>query len=121
MSKVVRLNPPRRTDALLQAMTEKQWQGWVIRVAKQFGWFYYHPYDSRKSVPGYPDLTLLRERTIFVELKTEHGTLSKEQEKWRDRIQACSGVEYYLWRPRHWRKVVETLQHRQTWRRKEAA
>lgn len=121
MSRVVRLKPPTVRDALLASMKEKQWMGWVVRAAQRFGWTSYHVYDSRKSVPGYPDLTLVRERVIFVELKTERGTLTKAQKEWRRKLEAASGVEYYLWRPRHWRQVVDVLQDRIGWERRKAA
>jgi hypothetical protein len=41
---------------------------------------------------------LVRDRILFVELKTLGGRLEPEQKVWRDRIQAAHG-EWYLWRP----------------------
>jgi hypothetical protein len=121
LGRIVQLKPPRARNALLVSMREKHWQSWVIRTAKHFGWKHYHPYNSRQSVPGYPDLTLVRERTIFAELKTERGVLSKAQREWKQVIEACSGVEYYLWRPRHWRQVIHVLERNESWIREEAA
>ena len=59
---------------------------------------------SRKSQPGFPDLTIVHPRTgrlIFVELKSESGKLSEEQEDWGFAL-VESDAEYYMWRPSDW-------------------
>lgn len=66
----------------------------------------FHVTDSRYSYgKGYPDLTLSgTARTIFAELKvddTSKGYLKPEQKDWRDNL-ISSGMEWYLWRPRHY-------------------
>ena len=45
-------------------LTEKQWLEQVRTLAKLFGWLTYHPHQSMRSEPGYPDLTLIRERRL---------------------------------------------------------
>ena len=79
-------------------MTEKQLQAAVIDLAELLHYSYYHTHDSRRSVAGFPDMVLVKDRIIFVELKSETGRLTKEQEGWRDDIQAAGG-EWYLVRP----------------------
>ena len=95
---------------MMQLITEKEFQGTVIDMARTFGWMVGFTHDSRKSEPGEPDLRLVRPpRGIFAELKTINGKLSKGrwsksgrylpgQDDWRDALMRCD-VEYYLWRP----------------------
>lgn len=60
---------------------------------------YFHPYDSRRSVPGFPDLFLVgSEGFAFRELKSDTGTMRPEQRQWRDALRAV-GVNWGLWRP----------------------
>lgn len=82
---------------------EKTFQQQVINLARQLGWRVYHPYDSRRSVPGYPDLTLVSTEhgVIWAELKTEKGRLSSAQREWLDHLTA-SGQTAVIWRPRDW-------------------
>jgi hypothetical protein len=82
----------------LSELTESQWQSQVIHLAKLRGWAYYHTVDSRKSNKGFPDLVLVRERVIYVELKTEKGRVRPEQQDWFELL-ALAGQEVYLWRP----------------------
>ena len=74
---------------------EKQFQAQVI---KALGWLVYHTYDSRKCEPGFPDLVLVRDRTMYRELKTEKGRLTKPQRKWGDALKKA-GEDYKVWRP----------------------
>ncbi len=96
-----------------RACAEKQFMAQVIDLAQLLGWLVYHTYDSRRSAAGYPDLTLVRERTIFAELKTARGILHPEQEIWREALEHA-GAEYYLWRPTDWQQIQEILQNRST-------
>jgi len=79
-------------------MTEAELQNAVIDLCKLLNWSYYHTYNSRRSVPGFPDMCLVKDRIIFVELKSEKGRLSPAQRQWRDDIQGAGG-EWYLVRP----------------------
>ena len=62
---------------------------------------------------GFPDLVLVRERVVFVELKSDTGRLADQQAGW---LQALveAGCEVHLWRPDEWREglVEELLQGR---------
>lgn len=58
----------------LDWVTEKEWQAQVVELAQTLGWKKaYHVYDSRRSHSGWPDLVLVRERILYVELKREGG------------------------------------------------
>lgn len=99
---------------IVHGIKEKQFQAWVTQAAKLLGWKYFHPYDSRKSVPGYPDLTLVHAkqgRVIFAELKKQDGRVTKAQQEWLTDLQAA-GQEAYVWRPSDWANgtITKTLQ-----------
>lgn len=87
---------------------ESAWQSRVTDYATLMGWAWYHTRDSRRSPEGYPDLTLVRDRVVFAELKSERGRLTRDQERWRDRL-CGAGAEWYLWRPSDWGEVVRVL------------
>lgn len=101
--------------AQAQKMTERQLQDRVLAIAKLHGWRTFHPYDSRRSTPGYPDLTMvnvIQGRVLFVELKSAKGRLTSDQVDWiadlehvADKIRDDSTFEdsdrldVYTWRP----------------------
>jgi VRR-NUC domain len=93
------------------AMTEKTWQQTIIDLAHTLGWLTYHTHDSRRSQPGFPDLVLVRDRIIFVELKSERGKLTADQEKWGWALYDA-GAEIYDWRPSDWPQVKRILTRR---------
>ena len=83
----------------LADLTEKQWQTQVVNLARTLGWRKpFHVYDSRRSEPGWPDLTLVRERFVFAELKREKTQLTDAQKSWLTAL-TTAGVECYVWRP----------------------
>lgn len=92
----------RREEEHLQAAVEAELQ---LR-----GWRYFHAYDSRRSVAGFPDLICLRgSRVLVAELKTSMGRVSPEQQQWLAAFEAA-GVESYLWRlPAAWGEVGRVL------------
>jgi hypothetical protein len=60
---------------------------------------HFHPYDSRRSTPGWPDLVLVRPpEIVIVELKTARGRLRPEQGDWLDALAGC-GIETAVVRP----------------------
>jgi hypothetical protein len=78
-------------------ITEKQFTGQVVQLARMLGWRVYHPWLSIHSAAGFPDLTMVRPpRLVFAELKGGKNTLSPHQERWRDALLAA-GCEWYLW------------------------
>lgn len=95
-------------------LSEKSWQRTVTDTADAFGWWWYHPYESRRSEEGWPDLTFLRPPEFFVaELKTEKGRLSKAQTRVIDMLVA-SGVEVHVWRPSDFLAVETRLRPERT-------
>lgn len=93
-------------------LTEKQFQGFVVSVAKLYGWWVYHTFNSKRSEPGFPDLVLVREPDlIFAELKTDKGKLTKEQAAVIAKLQRC-GQRVAVWRPRDWDSLTRILSHK---------
>ena len=91
------------------AITEKEFQAAVIALAKRCGWVHYHTHDSRRSVAGFPDLILLRERLVVVELKrSAKEKPTPAQEQWLASFRAA-GVDARLWTPELWSEIEETL------------
>ena len=90
-------------ETAYELWTEKDFQGHVLAAADEFGWDYYHTGDSRRSQPGFPDLTLVKDgRIIFAELKREKGSYLKDpQKKWLTDLHAAAGPNLMavLWRP----------------------
>lgn len=83
-------------------MTEKQLQSAIVDCARLLGWRTYHTYDSRRSDPGFPDLTLARgTRLVFAELKSAKGRLSEAQAEWKAALE-LAGAPVYVWRPEDW-------------------
>lgn len=89
-------------------VSEKQFQSAVIALAKRHLWLCYHTFDSRKSMAGFPDLVLVRDRIIFAELKTETGRPTADQERWLEGLREA-GAEVYLWKPSDWVSIEATL------------
>ena len=91
-------------------MSEKDFQAWVVGLAESRGWLVYHPFDSRKSRQGYPDLTMVRlGRILFAELKTESGEPTEDQKLWLGELERHQAVEVYLWRPGDWQTIEKVL------------
>lgn len=101
MSRLVAAKP-------LEDILEKEWQRTVVDLAKQLGWRHYHTFDSRRSTHGFPDLVLVRDRVLYLELKREKGRLTDEQIDWLRRLRAA-GAEAYVARPRHLEAVAAVL------------
>jgi len=104
------------SDKAVRAITERDWQNQVHRLAFSLGWKYYHAPDNRpvngriqKVVAGFPDLVLVKgERLIFAELKRELGIVAEAQTEWLAALE-MAGAECYVWRPSQMREVLETL------------
>jgi len=106
----------KRAAALLTDVSEKKWQDLVLAVAKARGWLCYHTHDSRRSEPGFPDLTMVRgnpnghgTQLVFAELKSMSGQLSQEQQVWLERLSRVPGVRCFVWRPGDLDEVNEAL------------
>jgi hypothetical protein len=82
-------------------MTEAQLQDAIRELARIRGWMYFHPYDSRRSTPGFPDLILVHPRTgqlIAAELKSATGRLTDAQKQWIGALYRA-GIDVRVWRP----------------------
>lgn len=92
-------------------MTEAQLQAAVVDMARTFGWRVAHFRPARTAKgwrtavgydgAGFPDLVLVRDRVVFVELKGAGGRLRDEQNEWRSALER-SGAEWHLWGPGDW-------------------
>jgi len=97
--------PQLRADDLI---SEAEFQATVIEQARAFGWSVYHTHDSRRSDPGFPDLTLARNGVaLFMELKTMSGKLTAEQSAWLEEL----GANANLFRPSDRERITELLAH----------
>ena len=88
---------------LLASLSEKDWQAHVVGVLRDHGWLVYHPYDSRRSAAGYPDLTAVhpeRGLLLLVELKTARGRCTADQRRWMKALGGVVSVYNATWRPR---------------------
>jgi len=101
-------------------MTEREFQQAVVQLARLMGWRVFHarPALTRagewrtpiQGDAGFPDLVLCRPpRLILAELKRVGGKLTAEQQAWLEALQACAGVECYLWTPNDWDAIVRML------------
>lgn len=90
-------------------ISEADWQEQVIHLATLGQWRHFHPYNMRRSDPGWPDLVLVRPPEIlFVELKAQRGRLSQAQKEWIALLEAC-GLAVHVWRPSDIEAVVRCL------------
>lgn len=94
--------PEELSSLRARTMSEADWQNEVTRLAHLYGWrLQYHTHDSRRSNPGFPDLVLINAqaaRILFLELKTEKGRPTPEQQAWIDALRGC-GLHAHILRP----------------------
>ena len=91
-----RLTPRQVQDRLV---TEKQLQDCVIGLARTLGYLAHHEYDSRRSEPGYPDVTIVGYGLFMMpELKTQLGRVRLAQRKWIAALHEA-GIDAPVWRP----------------------
>lgn len=98
---MARVTAAEHREQVAAAMTEKAFQSQVEQVARSLGWLVYHPHDSRRSEPGFPDLVLVhpaKGRLMFRELKTQRGRVRAEQTVWLAAL-AAAGQDAAVWRP----------------------
>ncbi len=89
-------------------MTEAQLQQRITDLADWLGIRWHHETDSRRSKAGFPDLVLVGNTVVFVELKAQRGRLRPEQEAWLDAL-TRAGVEAHVWRPEDWPAIHARL------------
>lgn len=83
-------------------ITEKAFMAQVRKAALLTGWRYYHTWNSFHSAAGFPDCVLVhakKRRLMFVEVKTDTGKLTPDQQAWLDDLQAAN-VSAFVLRPK---------------------
>lgn len=85
-------------------LIEGHWQKQIVAVAKRLGYYVYHPKLSRWSERGWPDLSLLGKRALWIECKTDDGLLTEKQVEVIV-LMRRAGLEVHVQRPWH------TLEH----------
>src|SRR5205823_1405006 len=98
-----------------ESISEAELQQRVTDLADETGWHWHHQAISKRSKPGWLDLTLWREaqtgrpgRLLFRELKDEDGRLTAGQLGTIDTLRAA-GQDAGVWRPSSWSEIVATL------------
>jgi hypothetical protein len=91
-----------------RAMTEAQWQRIVEECAAANGWTCWHDHDARRNDSGLPDLILIRDRVIWVELKRDGKQPTKVQ-RWFHDVLRGAGQEVYVWTPSMFAEVKAVL------------
>ena len=82
------------------ALSEKAWQAQVVELLKLHDWMVFHPFDSRRSEPGWPDLFAIRDnRVLAIELKTTKGRVTKAQTAWLQALDGVKVVDAFVCRP----------------------
>jgi hypothetical protein len=97
----------------LPQQSEKAFMQQVIDLAHLQGFHVFHPFDSRRSTPGWPDLCVWGHgRFLMIETKAERGYLSLDQRRVIEQLRAA-GVDVHVWKPSDWLEIVaELTQHR---------
>lgn len=81
-------------------VTEKAFQAAIVRYAREHHWLVYHTHDSRRSLPGYPDLTLVRNGIcIWSELKVDGAQPTLQQAHWLRALGEVRETAAFLWTP----------------------
>lgn len=104
-----------RTISAADTVTEADFMATVIELARFNGWRIYHPHNSRRSDPGFPDLCMVRDGVLrFMELKSEKGKPTVDQVAWIAELRKvgmhCNGhVRALLLRPSDMPTIRELL------------
>ena len=95
----------------LPLLSEKNFQAQVIQYALLKGWLVWNTWRSFHSPKGEFDLRLCRPpRYVLMELKSERGTLTREQEAAFPLLKACPGIEAYVFKPAQWSEIEKVLE-----------
>ncbi len=92
---------------IAENISEKQLLSTVIDLLRFKGWMAYTVFEAeiyaRRSDKGYPDITAVRTdglgAILFIELKSQRGRISADQQRWAEALRNNTGAIYYLWRP----------------------
>lgn len=96
---------------------EPTFQRWVVPTARANGWRV-RVMDTRaggglrrqghKMDRGWPDLLLVRERVMWIELKAQGGKLRPDQEDVIELLRKA-GAEVWIFTPRDWEELLGVL------------
>lgn len=90
------------------SLAEPPWMKQIEQLARQLQVYCYHPKLSRWSARGWPDLSLLGKRALWIECKADDGQLTEEQVRVIDLMLAC-GLEVHVLRPWHGLRLVADI------------
>lgn len=91
-------------------MREKDLMQAILDAACLLGWRCYHVFDSRRSVPGFPDIVCLKDgRCVVYETKTATGKPTPAQLDWLADFNAA-GIPAKIVRPADLDDVLSELQ-----------
>lgn len=99
---------PARGERALSALSEAQFQRRITDLCDWLKLTWHHETDSRRSKPGFPDLVVVGNGVVFVEVKTQSGRLSLEQALWVNTLRQA-GAEVHVWRPDQWPEIEARL------------
>jgi hypothetical protein len=86
-------------SAIQEHILEETFQKQLVRYCDLLGLLCYHTHDSRRSVKGYPDFSVLGPSGhLYAELKKTTGRVTPEQRTWLARLNHI-GIEVHIWRP----------------------
>lgn len=108
--------PPPARAALDAVMSEAEFQRQVVELAERLGWAVWHDNDPRRNAAGFPDLLLVRERVVWMEVKRDGEGLRPAQAAFHARLKAA-GAEVYVVSPRLWAEAERILRERRWTRR----
>lgn len=96
---------------------ERDWQQTILEAAQVLGWRCYHPFDNRRSDPGWPDLACAKpgRPLLLIEVKTEKGRVRPEQQAWLELLERVPGVVAMIARPSDWPMVEGALKGEHGW------
>lgn len=104
---------PTAARTLALSVSEREFTDSVIKQAQILGWICAHFRPARVQrgdmvsyrTPvqgdgkGFPDLVLVKFRTIYIELKSERGVIETAQVRWLDALDESGCATTYLWHP----------------------
>jgi hypothetical protein len=107
--------PTPRSLGKPHAQLEADFQEAIVEAGALFGWRAFHPFDSRRSRAGWPDLALWHpwaEAPLHLrELKVPPNTATPAQAETLEHLEHASrhGFTVGLWTPDDWPAIHETL------------
>lgn len=95
---------------MTRGMGEDVLQSHVLEMCKSLGLLAYHTFDSRRSVPGFPDLVIVGQNgVLYRELKRRNGKVRRDQVHWLVALRVA-GQDADVWRPEDWpERIVREL------------